>query len=79
MASLQIVDMPDDVYEALAERAQMQHRTVEEQAIAELTQLSPSEARRQRKEVIERLRTMKSPLPPDAPDPVDLIREDRDR
>jgi plasmid stability protein len=79
MATLQIHDMPDEVYEALAERAQIEHRTVEEQAIAELTQLSPSEARRQRKEVIERLRTMKSPLPPGAPDPVDLIREDRDR
>ena len=79
MATLQIHDMPEDVYEALAERAQTQHRTVEEQAIAELTRLSPSEARRQRMEVIERLRTMKSPLPPDAPDPVDLIREDRDR
>lgn len=79
MATLQIRDMPDEVYEALAERAQTQRRSVEEQAIVELTQRLPSEARRQRMEVIERLSTMKSPLPPDAPDPVDLIREDRDR
>ena len=79
MATLQIRDMPDEVYEALAERAQTQRRSVEEQAIVELTQRLPSEARRQRMEVIERLSTMKSPLTPDAPDPVDLIREDRDR
>jgi hypothetical protein len=79
MATLQIPDMPDEVYEALAERAQMENRTVEAQAIAELTRRSPAEARRQRMEVLEQLRTMKSPLPPDAPDPVDLIREDRDR
>ncbi len=79
MASLRILDMPDEAYQALAERAQMQNRTVEEQAIAELTKLSPSDARRRRMAAIERLRTMKSPLRPDAPDPVDLIREDRDR
>jgi plasmid stability protein len=79
MASLEIHDMPDEVYEALAERAQLENRTVEEQALAELTKISPSEARRRRMAVIEELRTMKPVLPPDAPDPVDLIREDRDR
>jgi plasmid stability protein len=79
MPSLQIRDIPEDVYEALANRAQTQQRTLEEQAIADLAQLSGVDARRRRHEAIEELRRMKPLLPPDAPDPVDLIREDRDQ
>jgi plasmid stability protein len=79
MASLQIVDMPDDVYEALAERAQMEQRSVEEQAIADLARISEVAARRAHA-AIEWLRHAE-PLvrDEDALDSVQLVREDRDR
>lgn len=79
MPSLQIRDMPDDVYEALAERAQRQRRSLAQQAIADLARLPELEARRVRQAVIERLRAAKPLLPKKALDPVKLIREDRDR
>lgn len=76
MASLQIPELRDDVYEALAERARREGRTLAQQALTEL-QIS-----------------LKSPPPlgDDAfwlhsvsrgpartqPDPVELVREDRD-
>lgn len=79
MASLQIRDMPEDVYEALAERAKEQRRSLAQQAIADLARIPELEARRNRQSVIDRLLATPSRLPADAPDPVDLIREDRDR
>ena len=80
MATLQIRDMPDEVYEAPADRAQTQHRSVEEQAIAELARNAEVEAHRVRRAAIEWLRQAE-PLvrDEDAFDPVQLIREDRDR
>ena len=79
MPSLQIRDMPDDVYEALAERARRQRRSLAQQAVADLARIPELEARRTRQAVIERLRTSKPVLPKKALDPVKLIREDRDR
>ncbi|MGZ5433959.1 MAG: FitA-like ribbon-helix-helix domain-containing protein [Thermoanaerobaculia bacterium] len=79
MPSLQIRDMPDDVYEALAERAQRQRRSLAQQAVADLARIPELEARRTRQAIIERLRNAGSVLPKKAFDPVKLIREDRDR
>ena len=71
--------MPDDVYEALAERANRERRSLAQQAVAELARIPELEARRARQEVIERLRSRSPVLPEGAPDPVDVIREDRNR
>jgi hypothetical protein len=80
MPTLQIEDMPQDVYEALVERADMEHRTVEEQLIADLAYLAQeNEARRQRHEAIEWLRRAGPAVKGSKLDPVALIREDRDR
>lgn len=79
MPSLQIRDMPDDVYEALAERAQRQRRSLAQQAVADLSRIPELEARRKREMVIERLRRSPFTLPASSLDPVDVIREDRDR
>jgi plasmid stability protein len=79
MPSLQIRDMPDDVYEALAERAQKQRRSLAQQAVADLARIPELEARRTRQAVVEQLRTMTPITPKMALDPVKLIREDRDR
>ena len=78
MPSLQIRDMPDDVYNALAERAQRQRRSLAQQAVADLARIPELEARRTRLAVIERLRAAKPVLPKKSLDPVKLIREDRD-
>jgi hypothetical protein len=79
MPSLQIRDMPDDVYEALAERARAQRRSLAQQAVADLARVPELEARRERQMVIEHLRTAAPVLPKKALDPVKVVREDRDR
>ncbi len=79
MPSLQIRDMPDEVYEALAERAQKQRRSLAQQAIADLARMPELEARHRRQAVIVRLRTAKPVLRGKPLDPVKLVREDRNR
>jgi antitoxin FitA len=79
MPSLQIRDMPEDVYEALAERAREQRRSLAQQAVAELARVPEIEARQKRQQLVKRLRATPPRLPKGAPDPVDLVREDRER
>jgi plasmid stability protein len=76
--ALHIRDVPTDVVEALRERARSSGRSLN----AELVMLLTDGARRHRErgtltrrlaEIAERVN-----LPPDAPRPEDLIREDRD-
>ena len=81
MASLQIRDLPDDVYEALAYRAEAEHRSLAQQAIVELRRIPELTARSLRlvilKELKSRIETEK-PLPlPRSPE--ELVREDRER
>ena len=78
MPSLQIRDMPEDVYRALAERAQREGRSLAQQALHELRQMPEILARERRHAFIETLRRRPpDPLLAEAPDPVALIREDR--
>jgi plasmid stability protein len=81
MASLQIRDLPDDVYEALAYRAEAEHRSLAQQAIVELRRIPELTARTQRLEILKELRRRietEKPLPlPRSPE--DLVREDRER
>jgi antitoxin FitA len=79
MPSLQIRDMPDDVYEALAERATTQRRSLAQQAVADLARIPELESRRTRQSVIQRLRNSPPVLPKKALDPVKIVREDRNR
>ena len=81
MASLQIRDLPDDVYQALSSRARREGRSLAQQALYELRKLAEVEARDQRKLVIDRLRQKaeeREEIPPTVEDPVTVIREDRD-
>jgi plasmid stability protein len=79
MASLQIRDLPDDVYQALAARARREGRSLAQQALYELRKLAEVEARDRRKLVIGQLRQRaEEGAPPTVEDPVTLIREDRD-
>ena len=81
MPSLQIRDVPEDVYEALAFRAQAEHRSLAQQAIVELRKIPELTARERRLELLTRLRTrMETEPSPRLPrPPEDLIREDRER
>jgi antitoxin FitA len=79
MPSLQIRDMPEDVYNALTERANRQRRSLAQQAIADLSRIPKLEARRTRQAVIERLRAADPALPKNALDPVKIVRDNRDR
>jgi hypothetical protein len=79
MPSLQIRDMPEDVYEALAERASRQRRSLAQQAVADLSNIPELETRRTRQAVIERLRASVPAVPKKALDPVKIIRDDRRR
>jgi plasmid stability protein len=81
MASLQIRDLPDDVYEALAFRAETEHRSLAQQAIVELRRIPELTARERRlsllKELKQRIETEPPCRLPQTPE--ELIREDRER
>jgi antitoxin FitA len=76
MPSLQIREMPDELYEALSRRARQERRSLAQQAVADLMRLAELEARDRRIETVERLRHRRST---GVSDPVRLIREDRER
>lgn len=81
MPSLQIRELPPEIYETLAHRAEREGRSLAQQAIVELRKVAELESRERRMETIEELRnrfesgTDSRDLPP----PETLIREDRDR
>lgn len=81
MRSLQIRDMPEDVYEALAHRAEAEHRSLAQQAIVELRRMPELVARERRMKALERLRERieKDGVRPLPLDPAELVREDRSR
>jgi hypothetical protein len=81
MVSLQIRDMPPDVYEALAARAKAENRSMAQQAIVELRRLPELAARETRKQVLAKLRERRreSGLRELSMPAERLIREDRER
>jgi plasmid stability protein len=79
MPSLQIRDLPEDVYRALAMRAEREGRSLAQQALHELRKMPELEARERRRGLIDTLRRRRpDPRLARAPDAVALIREDRD-
>lgn len=81
MASLQIRDLPDDIYEALARRARAEGRSLAQQAVTELRRLPEVEACERRRATVDRLLEKLETSPGLAlePSPEVLIREDRER
>jgi plasmid stability protein len=81
MPSLQIRDLPEDVYEALAFRAEAEHRSLAQQAIVELRKIPELAARERRLEILKELKgRIETGIPrPLVPAPEDLVREDRER
>ena len=80
MGTLQIRHLPDDVREALALRAELEHRSLAQQAIVELRrmpELLAGDQRRRTLAAIKRdLSTTQATL---VTQPEDLIRDDRGR
>lgn len=79
MPSLQIRNMPDDVYQALAFRAERAQRSLAQQALIELKGAAAQQQSR-RRSILEAIRRS---LPPESsaitPRPDELIRDDRER
>ncbi len=82
MKSLQVRDVPEHIYQKLLQESKKEHRSLAQQTIASLakglnTPLSPKDKRKELlREISEEIldSNFKS-----LKDPVDLIREDRDR
>jgi len=81
MPSLQIRDLPEDVYEALAFRAEAEHRSLAQQAIVELRRIPELTARERRLEILKELKKGIVAEPPLRliPAAEALVREDRER
>lgn len=81
MSSLQIRNLPDDLYQTLSFRAEQAHRSLAQQALIELRRATGSANAGQRERILETIsqdiagmgtRTLHAP-------PEALLREDRDR
>ncbi len=81
MPSLQIRDLPPDVYDALSARAEAEHRSLAQQAVCELRRIPELAVRERRMRVLAEIRAelQRNGLRPLPADPAELIREDRER
>jgi plasmid stability protein len=80
MASLQIRDLPDDLYQALAFRAPQERRSLAQQAVVELRRIPALTAGVHRREVPARIgESLQKPEVLPSPSPEELVREDRER
>ncbi|MDZ7961619.1 MAG: hypothetical protein RMY34_27690 [Aulosira sp. DedQUE10] len=88
MATLNLLNIPDDLYQQLQELAQAEHRSIDAQVITILqnaleikTQQTEDERRKNVLKLLEesRLRRRLNPADFGLPDSTELVREDRDR
>lgn len=80
MRSLQIRDLPEDVYEALSFRAKRNRRSLAQQAVVELRNVTELRRAEDRKEIVRLLRRkVEDGTRRVEPAPEELLREDRDR
>ena len=81
MPSLQIRNLPDDVYQYLAFRAERAHRSLAQQAIVELRKTSIEEGGMRRKRILMEIKQSIEKSKPQSPSirPEDLICDDRER
>jgi len=82
MPSLQVRDLPEHIYRKIVERAEVERRSISQETIVLLEkalELSKGNVIK-RKQLLDQIakETRSKPVP-DIPDPVPLIREDRQR
>ena len=56
MPSLQIRNLPDDIYQAIAFRAERAHRSLAQQAVIEFRGLIEEDGQRRRAQILSRIR-----------------------
>ncbi len=81
MPSLQVRELPENIYQALAKQAKEDHRSLAQEAVIVLARglnLSVS-GKSRRAKVLEDIETNRSHAHAQEIDPVTLIREDRER
>jgi len=82
MPLLQVREFPQDVYALLALAAEQEKRSITQQTIFMLEQQlkgSVSKDKLRRTQILEQLQTLHLSLPSQAPDSVELVRNERDR
>ena len=80
MKSLQIRDIPDDVYQGVAAAARAEHRSLSQQAVVELRRSLGLEGAAQRcAQAVATLKASGRRMPAGAPAPEALLRDDRER
>ena len=82
MPSLQVRDVPQEIYRRLQEMARKEHRSLSQQAIVALEKALGMEEdpKSRRRKLVYQIQMSRLNFPvKDLKDPVDLIREDRDR
>ena len=81
MPSLQIRNLPDDVYRALLARAKRENRSLAQQAVVELRRVPEWIQGEARRKVVEELRSelRRRGVRALSVPPAHLVREDRDR
>jgi len=79
MPTLQIRDLPEDVYPGVSAVARAEHRSLSQQAVVELRRaLGLAGAAQRSMAVLATLKSSQRRLPEDAPSPESLVREDRE-
>ena len=81
MASLQVRDLPDHIYQKIVERATAERRSISQETIILLEKaLESTEKTRYRIQLLDQiLKETSEEHYPLLPDPVSLIREERDK
>ena len=81
MPTLQVRELPEDVYYRLQRKAQQEHRSIAQETVVLLRRaLDASEIHRSRRsEALNRIAQRQIPQVPDFPSSEDVVREDRDR
>jgi plasmid stability protein len=80
MPTLHVRSVPDDVYNQLRSLAQVKQRSLSAQVVAMLERALEAEAHQQRQaHLLETIRRRRFLPPAEAPDSVELLREDRQR
>ena len=79
MPTLQIRDLPEETYRLLVFRAEREHRSLAQQAAADLARVPELERRNERLATLERIAGEIDPKRDLTPSPEELIRKDRRR
>lgn len=78
MPTLQIRDLPDDVYQGVMLAARAEQRSLSQQAVVELRRALGVDAPDRRASIVQQLRVSGRRLPASAISPESLQREERD-